>query len=256
MASTLDSEPGAAVKEELEELARACRILEIEDQGDRVFGHMALRERDGRGFWMKRSGIGLGEARDWRDFVLLSFDGEKLGGPGRPHSEWPIHAEIMRRRDDVMATAHTHPFHASVLSASTEPLRTVVSRTNSQPEMPPRYEDTSELIRDVDQGRGVAEALGDHWAVFLRNHDIVTCGRTIPQPVLVAVAFEKMCREAITIGASSLDWSWPDEDELAAKRRAIPVGNERVVWAYYCRKLARAEAMGDPLLSREHIPIE
>jgi L-fuculose-phosphate aldolase len=256
MATTLDTEPDAAVKDELFELARACRIFEIEGHGDRVFGHMALRAPDGAGFWMKRSGIGLGETHDWRDFVLLSFDGEKLAGAGRPHSEWPIHAEIMRRRDDVMASAHTHPFYASVFSASSETLRTVVARSASQPETPPRYDDTSELIRNADQGRGVAEALGDHAAVFLRNHGIVTCGRTIPQPVLVAIAFEKMCHEAVTIGASGLDWSWPDEAELAAKRGGIPVGNERVVWAYYRRKLARAEAIGDPLLSSEHIPIE
>src|SRR3546814_8252262 len=49
------------------------------------------------------------------DFVLVSFDGVKLEGEGGMHSEWPIHAEILRARPDVQVVAHTHPFFASLL---------------------------------------------------------------------------------------------------------------------------------------------
>ena len=134
---------GPALRAELDDLARACRILELEGQGDRTFGHMALRDPDGRGFWMKRAGIGLGEVYDARDFVLCDFDGKKIGGAGSRHGEWPIHSEIFVARPDVKATAHTHPFYASVYSAAEEPLQTVVPRSLNQPVMPPRWNATS-----------------------------------------------------------------------------------------------------------------
>ena len=244
-----------SLREELDELAAACRVLEMEGHGDRIWGHMALRDPDGRGFWMKRASVGLGEIHDARDFVLLSFDGEQIGGDGQSHSEWPIHSEIFKLRPEIMATLHTHPFYASVFSASPDALPTLVARSGIQPYLPPRYEDTSELIRRPDQGRAMAEAMGDHNAVFLRNHGIVTCGKTIPQPVLVAIALDKMCREALTIGNAGFQWAAPDEKEIAAKREAgRNIVNRSDVWAYYRRKLARAEAMGEPLLSSQPIP--
>lgn len=246
----------SSVAEALEELALACRVLEIEGHSDRIFGHMALRDPDGRGFWMKRRDISLGEVHDARDFILLNFDGKKLAGDGRSHSEWPIHSEIFRRRPDVVATAHTHPFYASVYSASEDPLKTVVARGSTQPFMPPRYEATSDLIQSPAAGGAMAEVLGDHEAVFLRNHGIVTCGRSIPEPVLVGIALEKMCREVLTIGGADVRWTWPDAAEVADKKKSVePVRNRSTVWEYYLRKLARAEAQGDTLLGTEPIPV-
>ena len=102
----------------LERLAQACRILEMEGHGDMTLGHVSLRDPGGRGFWLKRNRIGLGEVLGPQDFILVSFEGDKLEGEGGRHSEWPIHSQILRRRPEVQVVAHTHAFHASVLSAS------------------------------------------------------------------------------------------------------------------------------------------
>src|SRR5689334_8312308 len=91
----------ALLIEELNLLAKTSRILEITGHGDRVYGHVAMRDPQGRGFWLKRSGISLGEVFDHRDFVLASLDGELQAGDGRLHSEWPIHAEVFRARPDI-----------------------------------------------------------------------------------------------------------------------------------------------------------
>src|SRR5579864_7938974 len=117
--------PSAALRQELDKLVKGARILELNGHGDRIFGHVALRDPDGRGFWLKRHQIALGEMFDARDFVLVDFDGKQLHGVGQRHSEWPIHAEIFRARPDLKATAHTHLFHAVIYSAVKRPLGTV-----------------------------------------------------------------------------------------------------------------------------------
>src|SRR5215510_7045713 len=53
----------AQTRERLTEAARACRILEMEGHGDMTLGHLPMRESGGRGFWMKRNRIGLGEVK-------------------------------------------------------------------------------------------------------------------------------------------------------------------------------------------------
>src|SRR5438128_1067231 len=106
------------VEEALTRLATACRILELEGHGDMSLGHLSLRDPEGRGFWLKRNRIGLGEVLGPQDFVLLDFEGRQLAGEGGRHSEWPIHSQILLRRPEIAVVAHTHAFHSSVLSAS------------------------------------------------------------------------------------------------------------------------------------------
>ncbi|MEE8333511.1 MAG: class II aldolase/adducin family protein [Alphaproteobacteria bacterium] len=257
----LNRDMTAELRADLDQMARACRVFELEGHGDRVVGHMAMRDPEGRGFWMKRAGISLGEVYDARDFVLLDFDGRKLAGDGRRHGEWPIHGEILRARPDIKATAHTHPFYASVYSACDEPLRTVVPRATTQPVRPPRWEGSADLIATVDAASSMVDAMGAHYAVLLRNHGIVTCGPDIADPVLVGIALEKMCREALCVASSGLDYSCPEEDELVEKMESgaaldPAIASGRVQWRYYQRKLARAEAAGDPAFARAPVPID
>src|SRR3569833_1645643 len=87
----------------LDELAIVCRQLAVEGHEDGNFAHLAARDPAGRGLWLKRSGIGLSEVDGPNDFVLLDFDGNLLAGSGGRHYEWPIHAEIMRSRPDIVA---------------------------------------------------------------------------------------------------------------------------------------------------------
>ena len=255
-----DMDMSNALAADLDELARACRVLELEGHGDRVVGHMALRDPDGRGFWMKRAGIALGEVFDRRDFVLLDFDGRKRAGDGTSHGEWPIHAEILRRRPDINASAHTHPFYASIYSAAETPLATIVPRATTQPLRTPRFDDSSGLIGTSDMAEEMVAVMGNHHAVLLRNHGLVTCGPGIKEPVLIAIAVEKMCQESLIINGSNLEFRTPDEGELAHKLEegtqldpAIVGGD--VLYDYYCRKLARAEAAGNPLLATERVPV-
>lgn len=254
------AEMSNSLRADLDDLARACRILELEGHGDRVVGHMAWRDPDGRGFWMKRAGVALGEIYDARDFVLLDFDGNRLAGGGAPHGEWPIHSELLRLRPEINATAHTHPFYASVYSACEAPLATVVPRSTTQPVRPPRFEGGADLICDKKVAAAMVACMGRHNAVLLRNHGIVTCGRHIEDPVLVAIALEKMCREALTVAASGLKYSCPEEAEILKKLESgaglsPAIIGGKTLWNYYCRKLARAERAGHPALAAEPVPI-
>src|ERR1700729_3199574 len=140
-----------ATRERLTEAARACRILDMEGHGDMTLGHLSVREASGRGFWMKRNQIGLGEVSGFEDFVLVDWDGRQIAGSGGRHSEWPIHAEILRARPDVKGGVHSHPFHASVFSAATEPLEPYTLDADYFLDVP-RHTDEVALITTRNEG--------------------------------------------------------------------------------------------------------
>ena len=108
---------------DLTDLAVACRVLARNGHEDATLGHLAARDPDSRGLWLKRSSVGLSEVRGPEDFVLLDFAGNQLSGSGGRHLEWPIHTAIMLARPDVSFTAHTHPSAARLLAATGEPIR-------------------------------------------------------------------------------------------------------------------------------------
>ena len=202
----------------LERLANACRILEKEGHGDMTLGHVSLRDPQGRGFWLKRNRAGLGEIRGPQDFVLVSFSGEKLAGDGGRHSEWPIHAEILKRRPDVHVVAHTHALHASVFSGTEEPLLPYTLDADYFVDLP-RHRDEVALITTPAEGTALAEALGPHFAVLMANHGVTFCGTSVEHATCVGVFLEKACRAHLVGRAAGLRPSALTR-EVRAKRHA------------------------------------
>lgn len=233
---------------ELETLVKGSRILELHGQGDRIWGHVAMRDADDRGFWIKRHGISLGEVFDADDFQLTSFAGEKLHGKGRRHSEWPIHGEIFLARPDIRFTAHTHPFHGSIFSSIPEALRQVRGGTAV---VASRYEGSSELVVTRERGTELAVALGSANSVFMRNHGVVFCGASVIDLVKRGIELEETCRQTLAANGSGFAWSWPDDEEMTRKGADYGTRDRGdALWEYYCRVLARAEANADIRLSR------
>ena len=202
--------PAADLHKSLDELARACRILEMEGHGDMTLGHVSLRDPEGRGFWLKRNRIGLGEVQGFGDFVLVDWDGQQLAGSGGRHSEWPIHSEILRMRPDVHVVAHTHPFHACVFSASLDPLQPFGLDADYFIDVP-RHADQVALITTKEEGVALAQSLGGEFAVLLANHGVTFCGTSIPHAVCVGSFSRRHARR-----------NWPGRRQASGPRCRTP----------------------------------
>ncbi len=228
----------------LDELVLGHRILSMEGHDELTLGHLSWRASDGRGFWIKRHSIAMGEIMGHDDLVLVDFDGNKIEGGGNRHSEWPIHAEIYVARDDVNAVAHTHAFHATAFAAVTNSkLRAVAHAGAFFAENVPRFTDTVQLIRKPDMGKQVATALGDAWALLMRNHGVTFCGRNIRHCVIMGYFLERACRQQLVLDASGLEWQGQTEEELDRKGGDIQIDPAvEMFWNHLVRKLGKFEA--------------
>jgi len=239
----LEEETGLRIEEQVGELARAHRILALNGHANMSLGHMSLRDPDGRGFWLKRSGLGFEEVTP-DDFVLFDFDGAHLAGSGKRHSEWPIHAEIFRSRPDVAVIVHSHPLHATAFSACDAPLKGVCQEGVILHGDVAYYRHARGLIRTQDQGRELARTLGSKAAVLMKNHGVTTCGPTIAAATLAAIFVERACDAHLLAAASQLPWSGPAEEDLVeggAARLALNANIVGDLWSYFARQLDRHE---------------
>lgn len=233
-----------SITNQLEEVARAHRILELEGHGDMSMGHLSLRDPFGRGLWLKRGNLALSEVES-DDFILIDFDGYVLEGQGLRHLEWPLHAEIFRARPDVNVVGHSHAHYSTVLGATDQELGPYNNHgVWFAKEGVPRFTDTSHIITTVELGVEVAKQLGAAEAILLEHHGITFVGGDVAQATLAGIFLEWASKFQLDLTASTGDFSLPDHEESVEKlRRIYPPKAQRNYWMYFNRKLDRVEAM-------------
>lgn len=183
-----------------QKVAEACHILNAYGQEHFYLGHVSARDGEGSDrFWVKPSGIGLGEVTA-ADLALVDLDGHQLRGDRPVHHEMPIHAEIYRARPDVSCVVHTHPFYAAAFAAAVGDFR-MVSQDSVLFANGFGWYASPRLVVTPEQGRELADALGTYQLAVLANHGIVAADETVEGATFLAVSFDRSLRLQATAAA-------------------------------------------------------
>lgn len=215
---------------------QGSRALAAAGQADMVWGHVSVRDPEGRGVWMKSAGWGLEEIDDGK-VVLVSPEGDVLHGDGRRHIEYPIHTEIMARRAEVGAVVHTHSDAANAFSALDVPLRPLSHAGSlfSYPDVP-RFTLTGGLISTPALGQALADALGPAPACLMPQHGLVAVGKDVPSAVMTAVLLDRACRTQLMAMAAGPLTRWGSEADTVAKRSVVWSDSQLTAgWDYLVR---------------------
>jgi L-fuculose-phosphate aldolase len=210
--SNAAAEAGAEVRTEI---AWACRILATEGYSDLTLGHVSARdpERPDR-MWIKRRGVTLAEVSA-ADVIEFELGADLRDASDEMHLEAVLHTEVYRRRADVGAIVHGHPPYATALGATDAKLLHLTHDAVMFDRGVGVYDGSPDLITEPEQGSDVAEALGEHSVVLLRNHGVLVAQRDLPWLVLAAVTLERavmMQSIAATLGETkSIEPAMVDE---------------------------------------------
>ncbi|TSI12456.1 class II aldolase/adducin family protein [Brevibacterium aurantiacum] len=224
---------------ELREVAAlSSRVMADSGSGDLIWGHVSVRDPEGRGVWLKQASWGLEEITPER-VHLVSPDGEVLAGGGQRHSEYPIHTEIMAARPEVGGVVHVHSRHSVALASAGVDLRPVSHEANYfAPLGVPRFAETADLILTAELGRSVAAALGRAEALFLVNHGVAVVGPDLQAATVAAVILDRACRQQLLTQGYEGNPSWSAPEESLAKRDNIYSQAAMVqAWDYLVRQL-------------------
>jgi L-ribulose-5-phosphate 4-epimerase len=220
-----------------EKLALACNILALEGHGNLTLGHVTARRPGQTYLHMNPHDLGLEEITP-QDIIIIDFEGNKLVGSGRKHSEYPIHAEIYKVYPHINCVIHTHPFY-SIIAGATEGTIKTISHEGSLFAGIPVFVETTMLIRTPSLGEAVARCLNGHRALLMRNHGVVVTGESIEEATVYAVLLERAARlQVMASQIRSLRTSTPLESEGKEEQVFYPknIGN---FWDYFVRKLQR-----------------
>jgi HCOMODA/2-hydroxy-3-carboxy-muconic semialdehyde decarboxylase len=185
----------------IDELVAANHILFDQGVVD-AFGHISVRhdKRPDR-FLLARNMAPSQVAAE--DIVEFTLDGEAVNANGRKvYLERFIHAEIFRKRPDVMAVIHSHSHSIVPLSVvKGTRLRAMFHMAGFVGQGAPVFEireaggdATDLLISNNHLGRALAEHFDGHDIVLMRGHGSTVVGYSIKQAVYRAVYAELNAR--------------------------------------------------------------
>ncbi|HEY4297532.1 MAG TPA: class II aldolase/adducin family protein, partial [Paraburkholderia sp.] len=154
---------------EKQQLVDAILMLERAEVID-FNGHFSWRI-PGRDQMLINSGKSVRSALTADDIVTIDFDGNLIEGDAVPPMEFPIHAEIYRRRADVNSVVHSHPLWSTLFSMTGRTVEPVIMQAAVLGEIR-RFPKTASINRKP-LAEEMVDALGPHRVIMLKSHGAV-----------------------------------------------------------------------------------
>lgn len=238
----LSAQPAASALADLVDFRRlvaANRILAHENVVD-AFGHVSIRDpRDPKRYVLARSRSP--ELVEHDDLMEFALDGTPIDARGRtPYGERVIHGAVYEARNDVHAVVHNHSYAVLPFTIGETPLRPMIHMAAVIGARVPVWDirdefgDTDMLVRRMDQGRSLANALGDNTCVLMRGHGAVVAARNVKEAVMIA--FYLQVNAQVQLQALGLGEPNPLSDAeiaLSSATQFSPLALDRA-WEYFC----------------------
>ena len=162
------------------------------------------------------------------DLLLVDPDGKVVEGDGQANrAGFAIHSQVYAGRPDVVAAAHAHSVYGKAWSCLGRPLDPLTQDACAFYGDHSVFQDFTGVVWDPEEGKRVAHALGGHKAVVLRNHGLLTVGRTVDEAAWWFVTMERSCQVQLLAEAAGTPRQISHD---VAEQTAALVGSHESGW--------------------------
>jgi ribulose-5-phosphate 4-epimerase/fuculose-1-phosphate aldolase len=209
-------------------LAAAFRIFGAFGFDEGTAGHITARDPELLDhFWVNPLGMNFKHIRV-KDLLLVNDRGEVVEG------SWPlntaafvIHSQIHAARPDVVSAAHSHSVHGKAWSSLRRPLDPLTQDACAFYGDHALFDDYTGAVLELEEGKRIAQALGDCKAAILANHGLLTVGRSVDEAAWWFVTMERTCQVQLLAEAAG---SPVLIDREQAEKTAAQVGGRNTGW--------------------------
>ena len=186
-----------------QQLAAAFRLFGRFGFSEGIAGHITARDPERLDhFWVNPYGMHFSHIRV-SDLLLVNENAEVIEGDGRVNAAaFAIHSQVHQARPDVIAAAHAHSLYGKSWSTLGRLLDPLTQDACSFYEDHGLFDDYTGVVLDPDEGKRLAHALGEHKAVILQNHGLLTVGHTIDEAAWWFITMERSCQAQLMAEAA------------------------------------------------------
>ncbi|WP_019909892.1 class II aldolase/adducin family protein [Paenibacillus sp. HW567] len=170
-----------------ERLAAAFRVFAKLGYEEGVMGHMSVRDPIKTDhYWTNPFGLGFGLIKA-SDLVLMDFGGKVVEGNGLVHPGGILlHLPILRDNPHIISAAHTHSIYGRTWSAFGRLLDPLTAEAAV-------FYKRHAIYDSFEHGEGdnLAQAVGSNKVLLLKNHGILSLGKSVEEAAYWFISFEK-----------------------------------------------------------------
>ncbi len=177
------------------ELAAIYRLVALYGWDDLVFTHISARVPNTENEFLINPYGFLFEEITASSLVKIDLSGAKLLDSPHPVNPagFTIHGAIHEARHDVACVLHVHSLHGVAVSTQKEGLLPL-SQQSILPLSNLAYHDYEGIALNEAEKPRLVDDLGANNFLILRNHGLLTCGRSAAEAFLFMYVLESACR--------------------------------------------------------------
>jgi ribulose-5-phosphate 4-epimerase/fuculose-1-phosphate aldolase len=226
------------------DLAAAYRLVALYGWDDLIFTHISAR-LDGpeHHFLINPYGFTFDEITA-SSLVKIDLDGKKvMDSPNFINpAGFVIHSAIHAAREDAKCVLHTHSVNGVAVSASKQGLLPLSQQASLVLAALGYHDYEGIALRDDEKPRLVRD-LGANPFLMLRNHGLLTVGKTVAEAFLLMYTFEAACTIQLRAQAAAAELVHVtpevlEGNKLAASAVTLGMGAQ-LAWPALLRKLDR-----------------
>ena len=218
-------------RHQLERLASGFRLFAHFGFDEGLAGHITLRDPEfSDHFWVNPFGGHFDQMRV-SDLILVDHDGEIVIGD-RPlkKAAFAIHSRLHMAREDLNAAAHSHSMYGKSFSSLGQLLDPITQDSCAFYDNHVLFDDFTGVVLDTDEGDRIAKALGDKRAAILKNHGLLTTGKTVDEAIWGFLTMDRCCQsQLLAMTAGQVERIDDDVAEMTREQ----VGSAFGMWASY-----------------------
>jgi ribulose-5-phosphate 4-epimerase/fuculose-1-phosphate aldolase len=209
-------------------LAASFRLFSRFGFDEGVAGHITARDPEHLDhFWVNPFGMHFGQIRA-SDLILVNHRGEVVEGKYPVNgAAFAIHSQVHNARPDVVAAAHAHSLYGKAWSSLERPLDPITQDACAFYEDHTIFADFTGVVYDVSEGQRIASTLGAGKAIILRNHGLLTVGRTVDEAAWWFITMERSCQVQLLAEAAGKPVRIDHKSAIVAREQ---VGSPMAGW--------------------------
>ncbi|TBR57301.1 class II aldolase/adducin family protein [Mastigocladus laminosus UU774] len=184
-------------------LAAAFRLFSRFGFDEGIAGHITARDPEQLDcFWVNPFGMHFGLIRV-SDLILVNHRGDVIVGD-RPVNQagFTIHSQIHLARPDVVAAAHAHSLYGKSWSSLGRLLDPLTQDACMFYEDHSLFDDYTGVVLELEEGKRIAQTLGNNKAVILKNHGLLTVGHSVDEAAWWFITMERTCQAQLLAEAA------------------------------------------------------
>jgi ribulose-5-phosphate 4-epimerase/fuculose-1-phosphate aldolase len=196
------------------DLAAAYHLANLYGFSDIIWNHITCKTTSQKNtFLINKFGLRYDEVTA-SNLIEIDLDGNIISGEGEVnYTGYVIHGAVHKKRKDLHCVMHSHSRAGLAVSCLKSGLEILI-QDSAMFHKRISYHDWQGMSNSTEECKSITEDLGKNNVMILRNHGLLTSGKTIAEAFMLMYYLDRACKVQLDLAAIKKEIIKPSDNLL------------------------------------------